>query len=144
MAKKATSKKAERKPPAPGSTRRITHKTIMDGVEGGGRYKVFGIAKKVIVQDTVFAKIPGLKGTFEAITPKGETLTSKRCFLPLELHGDVASKMKEAGDGEVGLKQEVAFGAEVIVNADDSTKSGFFAEPHQTDLMANLREQANA
>jgi len=140
MAKKGTkSAPRERKAAAPGATRRITHKTIMDGHEGAGIYKVFGIAKKVIVQDTVFAKVPGLKGTFEAIKPNGETLTSKRCFLPIELHTDVAAKMKEAGDGE-----EVAFGATVTVAADDSAESEFFAEPAQTDPMANLREQAQS
>jgi hypothetical protein len=135
MAKKSNPKpRAERKPAAPGSVRRITHTSIMDGVEGKASYKVYGIAKKAVIQNTPFGRIPGLKGAFEAIAPSGATLVSKRCFLSPEQHGEVAKLLKNKGD-------EVAFG--VTVNVDGETVNAeFFAAPAPTDPMANLREYA--
>lgn len=135
MAKSNKSKPRAAKPAVPGSVRRITHRTIMEGVEGKASYKVYGIAKKAIVQDTVYGRVPGLKGSFEAVAPGGDKLTSKRCFLPVELHADVAAKMNGS--------EEVSFGALVKVDGDNVT-SEFFAEPAPTDPMANLRAEAAA
>lgn len=138
MAKKKTSRKRASTPTAENKVRRITHRVIMENVEGDAVYRVYGLAKKAIVQDTPYGSIPALKGSFEAVKPDDSTVVSSRCFLPPELHAAVAAKMQEAPDAK-----SIAFLAEVTASG-DAVKAAFLFEPSPSDPMAFLRERAQA
>lgn len=126
----ASKKKASKKAADPDTLRHITLKNI-----GDGALKVYGVAKKAIVKDTMFGAAHGLKGTFEAMNGDNRILKSKRAFLGPDAQSAIAAKL--AGT------DSVRFGV-TITKDGDAVTAKFFVEPGPADMLGSLRESAES